>query len=274
MTDGKHGGSVRRKIAEENCILLTQVGSGAHGISVAGTDDRDEMGICIEPREYVIGLQNFEQYEHHTAWEREGGLANRSGPGDLDIVIYSLRKYMRLALNGNPSILVPLFVDRKDVVHQNWIGSELRRTAERFASKQAGYRFLGYLHAQRERMLSHNGKGRDVTRPELIEKYGYDTKYAGHMVRLGLQGIEYMQTGRLTLPMNQKDREDILDIRVGVFSMEQALAAALRIEHNLRVAIEESSLPERPDYDMANAWLIDAYEEWWDRSDQYWCGLG
>ena len=37
------------------------------------------------------------QYERHTAWDRPGGLANRSGAGDLDVIIYSARKWARLA---------------------------------------------------------------------------------------------------------------------------------------------------------------------------------
>lgn len=49
-------------IAEESTILRCLVGSTVHGTAVEGQDDRDEMGICIEPPEYVIGLKPFEQY--------------------------------------------------------------------------------------------------------------------------------------------------------------------------------------------------------------------
>lgn len=270
MTDGKHGGPNRRELAEKNTILRVQVGSGVHGTSVAGTDDRDEMGVCIEPREYVIGLKTFEQYEHHTAWERPGGLANRSGPGDLDIVIYSLRKFVRLAMNGNPSILVPFFVPRQDIVSIDREGHRLRALAPTLASKQAGARFLGYLHAQRTRMMSHNGKGRDVTRPELIEKYGFDTKYAGHMVRLGVQGIEYMRTGKLTLPMPDAYRTLVLGVRTGQFPMAEVMTMVEQLENDLKREIELSDLPERPDSDMVNAWLVETYETYWERSEYAW----
>jgi hypothetical protein len=185
---GKHATAEFRAIAEQGTILRCQVGSGVHGTSVAGTDNRDEMGICTEPPEYVIGLRRFEQYEHHTAWERDGGLRNRSGPGDLDITVYSLRKWLRLALAGNPSVLVPLFVPAAEIVAETPLGAELREMAPRIVSRQAGERFAGYLHAQRRGLLSHDGKGRDVTRPELIEKYGWDTKYGGHMIRLAAPG--------------------------------------------------------------------------------------
>lgn len=55
MTDSKH-----QQIAEPNTILRGQVGSGLHGVTT-GADDRDEMGVCIEPRANVIGLDKFEQ---------------------------------------------------------------------------------------------------------------------------------------------------------------------------------------------------------------------
>lgn len=264
MAIGKHGSEEFRLLAEQGTILRVQVGSGVHGISISGTDDRDEMGVCIEPPEYVLGLKRFEQYEHHTAWEREGGLRNRSGHGDLDITIYSLRKFVRLALNGNPSIITVLFVQGvNDVVQRDRWGRQLQDLAPSIISKEAGPRFIGYLHAQRRSMLSHEGKGRDVTRPELIEKYGWDTKFGGHMIRLGLQGIELLKTGRMTLPMPVPERELIKATRLGEFTMQETLNLALDLENQLRRLMETTGLPEHPDRDGVNAWLIDAYQESW-----------
>jgi hypothetical protein len=83
-----HASEEARKIAEEGTILRVQVGSGVHGTSVSGQDDRDEMGLCLEPPQFVTGLARvpdgirglgpsvwFEQYERHTAWDRPGGVA-------------------------------------------------------------------------------------------------------------------------------------------------------------------------------------------------------
>ena len=90
-----HASQVARRIAERGTILRVQVGSGVHGTAVDGQDDRDEMGICLEPPQFVTGVAQvpsgtdsaatvpFEQYQRHTAWERAGGLVNRSGAGDL-----------------------------------------------------------------------------------------------------------------------------------------------------------------------------------------------
>lgn len=254
----------KRELAEESTILRALVGSGVHGTSVAGTDDRDELGVCVEPPQYVIGLRKFEQWEHHTAWLRPGGRANRSGPGDLDVTVYSLRKYMSMALKGNPSVLALLFTPEKDIVAvDERYGRQLLAAAPAIASRQAGHRFLGYLHGQRNSMLSHEGKGRDVTRPELVEKYGYDVKFAGHMVRLGFQGIEYVNTGRMTLPMPPAERDVVLGVRTGQLTMKEALDLTVQLEEQLRADLVKSPLPEHPDYDAADAFLINVYENYW-----------
>ena len=46
-----------RELAEKGLIIRTLVGSTIHGLELAGTDDRDEMGVCIEPPAYVAGLK-------------------------------------------------------------------------------------------------------------------------------------------------------------------------------------------------------------------------
>src|ERR1700759_2344626 len=133
-----HSSEEAHEIAEKGMILRVQVGSGVHGTAITGQDDRDEMGLCLEPPQFVTGLARvpngsgrlspsvrFEQYERHTAWDRPGGLANRSGAGDLDVIIYSARKWARLALAGNPTVLLVLFVPDHEVVFRSEAGAEL-----------------------------------------------------------------------------------------------------------------------------------------------------
>ena len=54
------------QIALEHLILRTTVGSVVHGLSNPGTDDRDEMGVCIEPPEYLLGFKRFEHFVYRT----------------------------------------------------------------------------------------------------------------------------------------------------------------------------------------------------------------
>lgn len=260
----KHATPWHKAVAEAGTILRTEVGSGLHGTSVSGYDDRDEMGICIEPPSAVIGFERFEQYEWHTAWEREGERANRSGAGDLDVIIYSLRKWMRLAINGNPTVLLLLFAPENNWVTMTDVGHELRnRAAPYILSRVAADRFAGYLNTQRESMLSHDGKGRDITRPELIEQFGFDTKFAAHMIRLGYQGCELLRTGHITLPMPEHERNICRKIRNGAHSMKFCLTLAEALEEEITRMKAWSPLPERPDRDWINGWLSDTYRWYW-----------
>ena len=44
----------------------------------------------------------------------------------------------------------------------------------------------------------------------------FDTKYAGHMVRLGFQEIELLETGYTTLPMPEDHRSVVIEVRATV----------------------------------------------------------
>ncbi|XKK39168.1 nucleotidyltransferase domain-containing protein [Nocardiopsis sp. ARC36] len=254
----KHSAPEYARIAEKGTVLRCQVGSGVHGVALDGQNDRDEMGICLEPPEYVIGLRAFEQYVFRTQPDH-----SRSGPGDLDLTVYSLRKWMRLALDGNPTVLLPLFVPDGEIVAVTDTGRELRACADRVLSRRAGHRFLGYLRAQRERMEGLRG-GKHTNRPELVDAYGFDTKYAYHMVRLGIQGVELMETGRLTLPMPGPDRTWLLELRRGEHSRAEALERATDLEERLVWLCDHADLPEEPDRAWADRWLVDAYRRSWD----------
>ncbi|GAA2696774.1 MULTISPECIES: DNA polymerase beta superfamily protein [Actinosynnema] len=258
----KHTNAEHAAIAERATVLRTQVGSGVHGLAIEGTDDRDEMGLCVEPPESVIGLRPFEQYVFRTAAERTGDPDARSRPGDLDLVVYSLRKWMRLALQGNPTVITPLFAPDHDVVVNTDLGRELRADPGMVISREAGKRFIGYLRGQRERMVG-GAVGKRVNRPELVERHGFDVKFAGHMVRLGVQGVELLETGRITLPMPDPWRTFVRDLRQGRRTAQEAIDAAAELEARLLALLGSSDLPPRPDTARANAWLVNAYESTW-----------
>jgi uncharacterized protein len=93
---------VNRETAERSTVLRGLVGSTVHGLNVNdGIEDRDEMGICVEPFEDTMALGGrFEQFIYRTAAEREGRADARSTADDLDLTIYSLRERTRLALKA------------------------------------------------------------------------------------------------------------------------------------------------------------------------------
>jgi hypothetical protein len=279
--DHVHASEAARRIAEDGLILRVQVGSGVHGTSVVGQDDRDEMGICLEPPEFVTGLARvpagtgssdeedrpdtvaFEQYERHTAWNRDGGLANRSGAGDLDVIVYSARKWARLALAGNPTVLLLLFVPDEEVVFRSEAGAELVASADRFVSRLAGRRFLGYLQSQKAAMTGEAAA--HTNRPELVAEHGYDTKYAMHALRLGYQGVELLTTGRITLPVPEPQLSFLRSVRRGEVPLAETLAALREAEDALVRLQDSPHVPIEPDRAWVDAWLHRAHLAYWQR---------
>jgi len=146
-------------------------------------------------------------------------------------------------------------------------GRELRANKRWFASRRAGRAYLGYMERQRDRMTGERGQMR-VNRPELIERYGYDTKYAGHVLRLGHQGIEFLETGALTLPMREPERTRILDVRNGRMGFDEVLAEADELQHRLEALLQTSPLPERADQAAVEAFLVETYRSRWAAQDQ------
>lgn len=252
-----------RDQAEKYTILRAVVGSTVHGLNVKdGVEDRDEMGVVIEDVRDVLGFGTFEQFIYRSAAEREGKHDARSMAGDLDLTLYSLRKYLRLCLSGNPTVMLPLFAPSSATVYCDALGSQLRDLAPSIASKRAGGAFLGYLQAQKQRMLGERGQLK-VHRPELVARDGYDSKYAMHMCRLGYQGIEFMQTGRLTLPMPEESRAWLYKVREGGVPLQEVLTRAGELEQALKDAIDTSPLPKQPDEDRVEQWMHTVYWETW-----------
>jgi uncharacterized protein len=90
----------------EGTILLVEVGSTAHGTGLPGGEDHDEMGVVVEDAAQVLGLSEGGM---PTVMQRTQPEGSRSGPGDIDRTLHSLRRFLRLASSGNPSVLMALW---------------------------------------------------------------------------------------------------------------------------------------------------------------------
>jgi hypothetical protein len=178
---------------------------------------------------------------------------------------------LHLALKGNPTMLLALFAPLEFARTYDTRGLQLQALAPKIVSKQVYEPFRGYMLQQHERLLGLRGQ-RNVTRPELVDRYGYDTKYAGHIVRLGLQGQELLTTGRLTLPMRSEERELVLDVRTGRYSLVEVSALIADVERRIAEAMRLSTLPEQPDRAYVEAWMLHTYLATWRayEPDDYW----
>lgn len=141
----------------ENRILLCEIGSTSHGCG-DGHDDLDTMGIFIEPIEFVVGTRRRAHWVAST-----GDDQSQNSADDLDVTYYSLRKFAKLALAGNPTITNLFFAP---VLESTDAGVQLRENASLFLSRRAAPRYIGYMRAQLERLEGSRGQ-RDVGIPSL-----------------------------------------------------------------------------------------------------------
>ena len=112
------------------------------------------------------------------------------------------------------------------------------------------------------RAVGDRGQKR-TRREDLVCRFGYDTKYACHAFRLGCQGVELLETGRVTLPMPEPWRGAALAIRQGKTLLPVVTAAISSFEERLAKLLETSPLPDEPDYEKVNAFLVEVYQSYW-----------
>src|SRR5262249_35713408 len=86
----------------------------------------------------------------------------RSTGGDLDLTIYSLREWARLALKGNPTIMLLLFTPADQLVYCDDLGAELRALTSSIVSRRVQGPFLGYLQAQKQRLTGGEDRNESI----------------------------------------------------------------------------------------------------------------
>lgn len=193
------------------CIM----GSAAYGVP-SNKSDVDVHGFTTPPIEMVFphlsgwirgwdhAPKNFEHYQKHhiNAYEK-----------NYDVAIHSIVRMFDLAAENNPNILDMLWVPDNCITHIDTIGHNVRKNRRHFLHKGSYHRFRGYAHQQFKRLTNS-------PRKDLIEQYGYDTKFAYHIVRLALQVEQILEKG----DMDFSEHSDFLkEVRVGRFDTVEAL---------------------------------------------------
>jgi hypothetical protein len=123
----------------ERTIYLTKHGSHSYGTNIP-TSDLDIRGIAVPPRNYYIGLtNNFEQ----------------ASVEEPDMVIFEIRKFLKLASECNPNALEIIFTEPEDHLLMTPAAELLIENRDLFLTKRAKHTFQGYAHAQMKRILTH-----------------------------------------------------------------------------------------------------------------------
>lgn len=238
-------------IAASGMMLRTEVGSVAHGTSVEGVSDFDEMGVCVEPKAFVTGLGRFEHYRFRTAEPDgpagNGAVSTPSGPGDLDLTVYGLRKYVRLLTEANPSMLTPLFVADDSIRFINTFGQELREHSAKFLSARVYTTYKSFLNKERLQLLSPKGT----------------PKHAVHAIRAGMAGVDLLERGAISIPPVERSLAVLRNVRAGALKPRRVMDEIARWDDALDVALAKSGLPDEPQWNWINTWLADVHLRHW-----------
>lgn len=241
------------------------MGSVAYGVS-DDTSDMDVYGFCVPPRHVVFPHLNgeilgfgrhkkrFEQWQQHHIHDPDA-LGGRGR--DYDFQIFSIVKYFHLCMENNPNMIDSLFVPDRCVITSTKIGAMVRENGRIFLHKGAWHRFKGYAFSQVKKMMNKNPQGK---RLETVQKYGYDTKFAYHVVRL-LDEVEQILSGSdidLT-----RDRERLKSIRRGEWTAERIKEFFEGKEKALEKLYETSKIPYAPDEEKIKQLLLNCLEEFY-----------
>jgi predicted nucleotidyltransferase len=230
----------------KDCILGGYRGSIAHGTYIPSDDpksidDKDIMGIVIPPTQYYLGLKSFGSRGTKEIFE-----------GQWDAVFYEARKAMTLLGKGNPNVLSLLWLPETLYFKKDGTGQYLINNRHIFVGKHVYNAYVGYARAQLAKMERSEFKGyMGDRRKKLVEKYGYDTKNASHLIRLLRQGIEFLSTGELVV--QRPDAAELLAIKKGEWSLKRVKEESEFLFKYAYEALVHSDLPDKPDQDIINA---------------------
>lgn len=171
---------------------------------------------------------------------------------EWDFQIYSIVDFFNLAMKGTPNILDALFTPERCVLVSSPAARLARDNRKLFLSKRIWATFRGYAY-QQVRGIKNN-QNTTGKRKELVEKYGYDTKHAGHVVRLLDEVQQLLQTGDMSIDAN---REQLKSVRQGAWTLQQFEDYFNSKERELESVFLECQLPNKPDEDRVKDVLLE-----------------
>lgn len=226
------------KYLGKNIVLLVVAGSHSYGLDTEDSD-LDIRGISMGTSESILGMDNFELYESKTT----------------DTVIYSMERFMELAMKGAPNVLEILFSSPENILYcDEKIGKMLLDNRDMFLSKRIYYSFKGYAKnalKDAEKRLETNPKKAD--------------KYAMHYIRLCLEVITLLNGNDLTNVL-KSNRDMLMWIRNGSMRhgdkfTEEFYESVGDFENLLEKAYQNSLLSDTVDVKKVSGLLVKMNKE-------------
>lgn len=212
----------------DHVIYRCIVGSRAYGLDDANSDT-DRRGIYLPPAQLHWSLYGIpEQLENKDAQE----------------CYWELQKFLILALKANPTVLECLYTPLVETATP--LAEELLAMRSMFLSQLIYQTYNSYVMSQFKKMEQ-----------DIRTKGEVKWKHLMHLIRLLLSGITVLKKGFVPVRV-EEHRQQLLAIRRGEISWEEVNALRLSLHQELDTAFAATDLPERPDYERANAFLLKA----------------
>lgn len=214
---------------ERLVIYRCVVGSRAYGLDTDDSDT-DRRGVYLAPARLHWSLFGApEQFEDNSAQS----------------CYWELQKFLVMALKANPNILECLYSPLVEKTAP--LGQKLLSIRAGFLSQMIFQTFNGYAMSQFKKIeqdLRNHGEVR--------------WKHAMHLLRLLLCGAGALRQGCVPVRVDAERRESLLAVKRGELSWAEVNAWRKELHRDFECALMETRLPERPDYEAANRFLIKA----------------
>jgi uncharacterized protein len=212
----------------ERVIYRCVIGSRAYGLD-DDASDTDYRGIFLPPADLHWSLYGVpEQLECQETEEH----------------YWELQRFLVLALKANPNVLECLYTPL--VERQTPLAEELLTLRSIFLSRLVYQTYNGYVMSQFKKMQT------DIRNQGEVK-----WKHVMHLIRLLISGIDVLQQGVVTVRVNEH-REQLLAVKRGEVPWEETEKWRRALHQEFDAALSATKLPERPDYERANEFLIRA----------------
>jgi predicted nucleotidyltransferase len=212
----------------EHVIYRCVVGSRAYGLDDEQSDT-DRRGVYLPPA------------DRH--WSLYGVPEQLESPGTEE-VYWELQKFLTLALKANPNVLECLYTPL--VEHASPIAREMLDMRGAFLSRMVYQTYNGYVLSQFKKLQG-----------DLRNKGAVKWKHVMHLIRLLLSGVTVLREGFVPVRVDAH-RDRLLAIKRGEVPFDDIEQWRLDLHRRFDEAAQTTKLPERPDYERANALLLKA----------------
>ena len=212
----------------QRIIYRCVIGSRAYGLD-DDQSDTDRRGFYLPPAELHWSLYGVpEQLENEETQE----------------AYWEIQKFIVLALKANPNVLECLYCPIVELATP--LAQELLAMREAFLSKLVFQTYSGYVASQFKKMQT------DIRNQGRVK-----WKHVMHLIRLLISGIDVLREGQVIVEVGE-ERDKLLAIKRGETSFAEADAWRMRLQVEFERAFQQTALPDRPDYERVNEFLIHA----------------